>query len=277
MEKFSKWRDFKTGVHPFNTKTTFSTKDIFIGILFFPHKTFLILFSLVSLLLLQFVPIPFIQKFFMKVILFCCGIFSVETKDKTKTKSTNDNKQTIILSNHQSFIDIIIHQLTFNPTFVFPLEEKEDSEDVVVLSFFEALKRSIFNIPFDKKKTMKLSDVKNEVIVYFVEGTTANGKIALKPRMKPLENVSKETEMKLCSLKYQEGINVYYDQSGSLIKYVFGLISTTNCDVVMTIDNCEDVTEEKLADFYRNTMKIATSSFNSADKVEFVQLALKKK
>ena len=273
MEKFSKWRDFKTGVHPFNTKQTLSTKDILIGILFFPHKTFLILFSLLGLFLLQFVPIKILENFFIRIILFCLGIFTIETKDKTQNKSTD--KHTILISNHQSFIDILIHKLTFNPVFVYPLENKEESEEVVILSFFQSLKRSIFNTPFNVKKTVKLSEIKTETIVYFIEGTTTNGKIALKPRLKPLENIN--NEMKFCSLKYQDDIIVYYDQSTSFIKYIFGLISIVNCNVTLNIQKCENINEENCADLFRNNLKIATASFNSADKVEFVQLALKKK
>ena len=123
---------------------------------------------------------------------------------------------------------------------------------------------------------MKIEDIKDECIVYFIEGTTANGKIVLKPRIQPIEHLTSE-EVCLCSIKYDESVNVYYDQSTSFIKYVFGLIGTVKCDVLVTIAKCENVNEETTANFYRNTLKVSTSSFTSSDKVEFVQLAMKKK
>ena len=53
MEKFSKWRDFKTGVHPFIMKQELTTKDIVLGILFIPHKTILLSITLPLLGLLN--------------------------------------------------------------------------------------------------------------------------------------------------------------------------------------------------------------------------------
>ena len=174
----------------------------------------------------------------------------------------------------------MIHRVLYNATFVYPTEEKEESSTVIVLSFFQALKRSIFNTPLKSfshsQNEMKIEDIKDECIVYFIEGTTANGKIVLKPRIQPIEHLTSE-EVCLCSIKYDESVNVYYDQSTSFIKYVFGLIGTVKCDVLVTIDKCENVNEETTANFYRNTLKVSTSSFTSSDKVEFVQLAMKKK
>ncbi|EDR24816.1 hypothetical protein EDI_222320 [Entamoeba dispar SAW760] len=134
------------------------------------------------------------------------------------------------------------------------------------------MKRSIFNTPLTLFKKTKLELIKSNYIIYFIEGTTENGTIILKPQLLPIQNIKPLT---LSGLKYISSFNTFYSQATPFIKYIFGILSQIHCKVNLTLETCTEINEEVISHFFRNNLKVTISSFNSYDKSEFVRLASK--
>ncbi|KAL7718043.1 Phospholipid/glycerol acyltransferase domain-containing protein [Entamoeba marina] len=269
MEKFTKWRDAQTGIHPFLTKNSVSTVSLIVGILLLPIKFICLMDAIILFYIFDIINVPLtnkVQSFLLRVSLAIFSIYNIPIKGKSHHNS-------LIISNHQSFIDILIYQYLYQPQFVYPVETKDDSTDIFILSFYQALKRSLFNTPFSKKTTLN-SLSKSKPSIYFIEGTTANGKIVLHPRLEALQTY--QGTMEISSLRYTCDFNLYYNQATSFILYIFGILSQMKCSVLVTISPLQDLEEETFTNYYRNHCKVATSSLTSYDKAEFVKAINKK-
>ncbi|ELP85813.1 hypothetical protein EIN_281840 [Entamoeba invadens IP1] len=252
MERFSKWRDPKTGVHPFITQTNIPIMNIIIGIVLVPIKLVIltILCGLGNGALIQ------------RLKLIVLGYYKFEITDKSNHKGH-------IISNHQSFIDVIIYSWMGYSTFLYPSDVKEDSTDLYSLTPYQAMKRAIFNSPFTEVQKITIDKVKG-LAVYFIEGTTTNGLIMLKPQIKPIENTA--FQWNLVSLKYNE-VNPYYNQATNIFVYIYFLLSKLMCHVHITIMDCKDLKEETFTEFFRNTLRVSTATFDSSAKREFITKA----
>jgi len=153
MEKYTKWRDPGTGIHPFlpyKGKTDYSNsisqvlwtlKRVILGsvlaILRFPLIAAIFLVTVVCSYIFALIPVAFAKRLFTsliqfvgaRLILFIMGFYWIETKyfplSKQRGKSSNSNSipgfdiksGDVIIANFTSYVDILYLTFRFAPQF----------------------------------------------------------------------------------------------------------------------------------------------------------------
>jgi len=146
MEKYSKWRDQKSGIHPFiPAKTKISDAGVIsylkwwilgpiLAILRIPFVIIILLWALVMTLVSAIIPIPIAKRFFIRytqamgfrVLLFLLGFYWIQTRYVKLGRSTRIPKNSagsdvkagdVIICNHSSYIDVFFLAFRFSPVF----------------------------------------------------------------------------------------------------------------------------------------------------------------
>jgi len=213
MEKYSKWRDASTGIHPFLPKAGRSEDE---GGIYYVKLIFGSILSLVrlpvvfSLLFIIFLSNIIAKMLFIspirraferlidttvtRTILFFLGFYWIPTKFMkpfhpksplpTTTPGSYIKAGDIIIANHCSYVEILYLAFRFSPAFTsIPINWKGYPKDVpfIVRNTFQAI-MNVFGEPKDTQGTMKLSEVIKYAtsigapVVIFPEGGTTNGR-----------------------------------------------------------------------------------------------------
>jgi len=219
MEKYSKWRDQKSGIHPFIPikVNTYSDQNVvkilkvwLVGpILVIVRLPFIILLTLWLFFMTgisALIPLSIIKRFFIRytqamgvrVLLFFLGFYWVNTRYVKLGRNTRIPQDLpgssisggdLILSNHTSYVDILYLCFRFSPIFAVPPNTWKDEPPkgiVVPLSnIFSALWFSIAEPEYTSEDGVPLKELLQKAkeqgnpLVVFPEGCASNGKTVL--------------------------------------------------------------------------------------------------
>jgi len=213
MEKYSKWRDASTGIHPFLPKAGRSDDEggmYYIKLFFGSILSLLRLVAIFSLLLVLFISnliakaivVTPLRRVFERIvdititrtILCLMAFYWIPTKYMkpfhpksalpTGTPGSHIKAGDIIIANHCSYVEILYLAFRYSPVFTsIPVNWKGYPKDVpfIVRSTIQAM-MDVFNEPKEAQNAINLSQVLNYAssigapVVIFPEGGTTNGK-----------------------------------------------------------------------------------------------------
>ncbi|KAK2956628.1 hypothetical protein BLNAU_8468 [Blattamonas nauphoetae] len=216
MEKFTKFSDPTTGINPFLPRSA-GTKGSKIGqsalkigpigyirfILKAPFVLITLLLWFILSLLFKITPLGgLIDVVFSKLLLFFFGFWKITSKKAANTRGSPPGYEqekrgeypkndTLILSNHGSFIDTLYLISKYHPTFAFIANDYDVIPDNVTIQTKSGLSALFCDY---RNKPLKVSDgitlqeklhattkkIAGPFVVYF-EGTTTNGRSILQP------------------------------------------------------------------------------------------------
>eukprot|EP01112_Ceratiomyxa_fruticulosa_P012551 TRINITY_DN3480_c0_g1_i1.p1 TRINITY_DN3480_c0_g1~~TRINITY_DN3480_c0_g1_i1.p1 ORF type:complete len:352 (-),score=66.81 TRINITY_DN3480_c0_g1_i1:290-1345(-) len=221
MEKYSKWRDPGTGIHPFlpikgrvREGGVISFLSWIFSLVFgsvlsvFRIGLISIVFAFMLLLsvVVGIIPVPILKRLLKRLvegtcarlILLLMGFWSISTKQtylsKQQKQAGGENLQVksgdIIIANHTSYVDILYLSFRFSPVFTATPNSWPDLPPkgvVEPLSLHQALYDSISEQPHSEKAisvSKIIKDAQNNdsgPVVIFPEGATSNGLTLLDP------------------------------------------------------------------------------------------------
>ncbi|KAA6390638.1 MAG: hypothetical protein EZS28_013833 [Streblomastix strix] len=263
MEKFTKFEDPATGINPFlppkaGKKQKQNTFLSIVGKVLFVIRVPILLIFIILWLILGIIPKilffpalshPLQRLFdciFGRSILILLGFMSVKQQKAVNSigkpngysfgkREDKMDKNSVILTNHVSFIDLICLTTLFSPEYALISNDyKAEIPKKVTVHHFGFLKAVIsvmFKTTLENNKGVELSTLlvdrekkrTNSPLVIFMEGTTTNGLTMLQPIRKAFNN-SEFKSIFLFTFKYS-------DESGcvqttqSLFKFIVKLLS----------------------------------------------------
>jgi len=208
MEKFTKWRDKATGIHPFlpvqtklssdgHTRFLWFIKTRIFGPLLSLVKLPFILIIIIWLVLMTtisfLIPIQIIRRLFTRyiqflgarILLLFLGFFWIATKNEGKREPKPGD---IIICNRTSYVEILYLAFRFSPIFAtVPNQWKDQPPKGVAIAqnILSALWDSIMDPKHKPEQGIPLKELRNNAINYgspivlFPEGATTNGKLVL--------------------------------------------------------------------------------------------------
>ncbi|TPX46624.1 hypothetical protein SeMB42_g02962 [Synchytrium endobioticum] len=239
MEKYSRWRDPSSGIHPMvpiiplaSNKSPIQTlssivKSYVLGpplalVKLAAITLLVVVFGLFELLESLFVLVPIIHRTYARVIhfllirtiLFLLGFFWVHTESvsikkgarrRFKPKQLSIQSGDVIAANHTSYVDVLYLASRYAPLFVTPTQTPGQ---VTVETVWSAFSKSIRSPPLEQTGE-PLSEVSRKAriagrgpIVVFAEGTTSNGRGILR-MTKVFEHLDpSKTKIHVIGLKY---------------------------------------------------------------------------
>jgi len=217
MEKYSKWRDEGTGLHPFLPCTPLNKEHslswylikvigFIIGIAKIPFIFVILIWMVVmSGLSTILMPIPFLHRLFRRyteflgsrALLFLFGFFNVQSRvirlqqqKNTPINTTSFNSGDVIVCNHTSYIDILYLSFKCSPIFAFgpntytksvPIQGIVNIRTNIISALLESINDPIRQpeqcIPIHE--AIEIAQRYHAPLVVFPEGTTTNGKTLL--------------------------------------------------------------------------------------------------
>uniref|UniRef100_M4BVL6 Phospholipid/glycerol acyltransferase domain-containing protein n=1 Tax=Hyaloperonospora arabidopsidis (strain Emoy2) TaxID=559515 RepID=M4BVL6_HYAAE len=309
MEKYSRWADLTTGINPFvPQRRRFASGwpvtilQVTCGSLLALVRLPLVLVVTVALVVVNIVVsiltvIPFVGRLLKRLIeyLLCSlllllfGVFTSEEaanmrrlglvtgKTKSSKSSSRVGRGDVVVCNSTSFLEVLYLAKRFSPVFVYAIDEKSDTGNLVhVCGLLEALYRSL-TMPVTAervKPTRKIADVVRRAsgpIVLLPEGARSNGKAVLR-FTSLLQNLSVRARVHLMAFRYEfKRFSPSHTAGGAwphLFWTAFHLYHTMRVTLLNARDlNLNDLTSAKQPSS-RNRKKLEDSETLSSDQVE---------
>eukprot|EP00299_Pterocystis_sp_00344_P017990 c8994_g1_i1.p1 GENE.c8994_g1_i1~~c8994_g1_i1.p1 ORF type:complete len:332 (+),score=82.78 c8994_g1_i1:46-1041(+) len=211
MERYAKWKDPGTGIHPFlespKKNKPNSAEVIFGYLLVFPRLIFLVVTALwlgITTALFSLVPIPPLRRLLLRysqaigcrAVLFLLGFHFIDSRivsPRQPSKRISDSpgkgigSGEIIISNYTSYVQILYLAFRFSPTFVSLVRSGDKAGEYgYPRNFFGAILDLIHDREPDISKCIPIHQIvanakrnSNGPVVIFPEATTSNGQMIL--------------------------------------------------------------------------------------------------
>ncbi|KYR02558.1 hypothetical protein DLAC_00694 [Tieghemostelium lacteum] len=265
MEKYSKWRDGPTGIHPLiptSAKPTTLVSTLIFKVLLGPILVLVRLPVIILLVLLlvaidfitKAIPIGFISRFInrgftivlCRLIFLFMGFFKIDeyteslgnrSKDPVgdiRSYALND----VVIVNHSSYVDILYLQYRYSPIFAVPPNDRNPTNidgKLVPMNLIQALQNAIYSRVQLSTRSVPTQDLLKKIdsswmgpLVILPEGTTSNGQglLNIAPVFTSSSNIKSIDSVHVVGINYFTWCYpVSYPSVGSFILHFLRLIS----------------------------------------------------
>eukprot|EP01126_Amoeba_proteus_P054998 TRINITY_DN6797_c0_g1_i7.p1 TRINITY_DN6797_c0_g1~~TRINITY_DN6797_c0_g1_i7.p1 ORF type:complete len:331 (-),score=46.29 TRINITY_DN6797_c0_g1_i7:167-1159(-) len=271
MEKFNRWADPRTGIQPFlpplaeptNLLCWFFQWFILGPILFIIRLPFILTFALLLFctdFLCSMIPLPSVRRLLrrlfhfvlVRLLLFFMGFWYIDStyavsRRRTPIPSNSPGqgitRSHVIVSNHNSYVDVLYLAYMFSPTFTATANYWQNGElrqEGVAVK--QTLFQAIWEVVLQPKRTFSECEPLDEIlstsdgpVVVFPEGTTVNGKVLLGciPVISGTTNISK-LNIHVVAFKYRNNLFSPVYTIGSFWLHLIKLCSQVNNQLSVT-------------------------------------------